>query len=145
MEKLTRVGLVCVLGLLLCLLSGTSGAFAQSVNQSNPAVAVWSNHPGLAHFWQSDRGPGACAAGLCHRNSGTTRCAHAVRMVKIWYTRHVMETFKILRSYKTVVVLHTDQGVRHVIKEVKAWHIRHMMRTIRALRSSRQIVQVCHA
>ncbi|HEY1350286.1 MAG TPA: hypothetical protein VGF67_11750 [Ktedonobacteraceae bacterium] len=145
MKKLTKVGLALLLGLVICLVSGTSGAFAQSANRSKLAVASREMHSDLVRFWHNGRELRNCTVGLCHHWSGATQCVRVLKMVKVWSTRHVMETFKTLHSYKTVVVLHTDWGTRRMVKEVKTWQVRHAMKAIRALRVSRQVIQECHA
>jgi hypothetical protein len=145
MEKLTKVGLALLLGLLICLVSGTSGAFAQRANRSAPAAASREMRSDLVRFWHNGQDLRTCAVGLCHRGSGATQCIRALKLVKIWYIRHVIETFRTLRSSKTVVVQHTDWGTMRVVKEIKTWQVRHAMKAIRALRVSRQMVQVCHA
>lgn len=145
MEKLTKACIAFMLGLMICLLLGTSGAFAQSASQGGPAVASWGRYQRQVNFWRNPWGRNGCGDGFCNQGFGGVRCARVIKLAKVWYTRRVVETFRTLRIYKTLVNVYTDWGIKRVLREVKSWQIRHVSKTIRALRFSQQTIRVCHA
>jgi hypothetical protein len=145
MKKLTKIGIAFVFGLTICLLLSTSGAFAQSVNQGNPATATWGRHHRQVNLWRNPRGHNGCGGSFCNQGFGEVRCARVVKLVKVWYTRRVVETFRTLRISKMLVNVYTDWGIKRVVREVKTWQVHRVVKTVRALRVERQALRVCHA
>jgi len=108
MEKLTKVGLAYVLGLLVCCWSGTPGAFAQGVNRGDLPVASREQHSGHTPVWLDGQSQNVCRTALCHRGLQTgRRCACEVTPTRVLDER----TFRVLRISTTVIVLHTGWDV----------------------------------
>lgn len=145
MEKLTKVGIAFVLGLMISLLLGTSGAFAQGVNRGSPAVANWGRQHRQVNFWRNSWGRDGCGGGFCNQGFGEVRCVRAIKLVKVWYTRRVVETFRTLRIYKTMVAISTDWGIKRAMREIKTWQVHRVVKIMRALRVERQSFRVCRA
>jgi len=145
MKKLTKIGMAFVFSVTICLLLCTSGAFAQSATQGKPATATWGRHHRQVSLWRTTRGQNGCGEPFCNQGFGEVRCARVFRLVKVWYTRRVVETFRTLRISKMLVNVYTDWGVKRVMREVRSWQVHRVVKTVRALRVERQALRACHA
>jgi hypothetical protein len=111
MDRLTKVGLAYVLGLVVCFWSGTSAAFAQVGSRGDPAAANWGQDDSHVHVWQNGRGWQACRPAACWYGWEIAQCTSVMNQTRVCSTRHVVETFKVVRISATVTVVRTDWDV----------------------------------
>lgn len=154
MVKLTKVSMAIALGLMISMLLFTSGAFAQSVNQSsaavtgkrtNPALAKWRGSHNRFDNWRNPWGNSGCENAFCGDNNGFVRCASVMKSIKVWRMRRVMETVRVLRVHRIEITVHRGWSMFHEVRLVKIWQISHIAKMIRSLQVSQRAVRVCSA
>lgn len=139
MVKLTKVCTAIALSLMISLLLFTSGAFAQSANQSSARMAGQRMTPALAG-WQH-----GCGRAFCDEESGAMRCRSMMKSIRVWRTRWISETIKTLRLHQSVLFVHEYGRTLRVIHMVKSWQIRHVTKKVRTLQVLKRSFRECSA
>lgn len=154
MVKLTKVSIAIALSLMISVLLFTSGAFAQSVQQSSatttrqattPALANWGGNLNWSGFGHAPWGRGGCGSALCGENNGFGMCRSVMKSISVWRTRRIAIAVKTLRLLRQTVFIHRFGRTVRVVREIKQWQVRHEMRTIRTLQVLKRSVRVCSA
>jgi hypothetical protein len=154
MVKLTKVSIAIALSLMISVLLFTSGAFAQSVQQSSatvtkqaatPALANWGGSRNRSDFWRNPWGQEGCGSALCGENNGFGMCRSVMKSISVWRTRRIAVVVKTLRLLRQTVFIHRFGRTVRIVREIKQWQVRHEMRTIRTLQVLKRSVRVCGA
>ena len=139
MRKLTKASMAIALSLMMSLLLFTSGAFAQSASRSSASVIGQQTTPALA---SSQKG---CGHSLCGAGNGFVRCRSIVRTIKVWRTRRIAETVRVLRVSRSVVFVQRGWQTLRQVRLIKVWQVKHIVKTIRILQAQQRSFHVCSA